>query len=396
MGIALLLVAILGHLALWAGAVNRLHATGLSRSLVRGLSVVFFAAFLSIPVGLGVVLTRIGFRPLEPLPWSAIPKWAIAYLSLCGVLAVAVPVVWLWHRLIHRPEGILWSQRSRLVKISGGGASSLSEEHTHHFLSNLPGNQILQIDLAERALRVPRLQANLDGLSVVHLSDLHFTGRIGKAFFREVVALSNEVAPDLVALTGDLVDTEECIDWVPDVLGQLTARHGVYFVLGNHDRRVDTKRLRQTLVEAGLMDLGGRWVRREVNGETVVLAGNELPWFPPAADMRSAPSRDADGGPLRILLAHSPDQLDWAIAHDFDLMLAGHLHGGQLRLPLIGAILAPSRQGTRFAAGVFHSPPTILHVSRGLSGEWPIRWNCPPELARITLHTTRSEGAGAE
>jgi len=387
MDLILLALAMFGHAVLWAAFVNRLHATGLSRGLVRGVSAVAFAAAALIPVDFGYWFVRLGIHPMGPIPWFDLPAWLIAYVVLCWVLGILVAVGWVWNRLTHRPIHLLRSDRSRLMKLDRGrGRSALSEEHTHHFLANLPGNQVLTIDLSERGLNVPRLDPRLDGLSIVHLSDLHFTGRVGRAFFEEVVGLGNELEPDLVALTGDLVDTNECIDWVPDVLGPLKARHGVYFILGNHDRRVDTKRLRATLCDAGLIDLGGRWVQREINGATVVLAGNELPWFPPAADMRDAPPRAADGSPLRILLSHSPDQLDWAARWDFDLMLAGHLHGGQIRLPLVGPILAPSRQGVRFASGVFHCPPTLLHVSRGVSGELPIRLNCPPELTKITLH----------
>ena len=83
------------------------------------------------------------------------------------------------------------------------------------------------------------------------------------------------------------------------------------------------------------------------------------------------------------------------IAHDVDLMLAGHLHGGQIRLPWIGPILSPSRQGVRYASGVFQSPPTTLHVSRGLSGELPIRLNCPPEVTELVLHGPASSGQQA-
>jgi len=388
MDLTLLFLALFGHAAGWIGFVNRIHATGLSRGLVRLLTALGVAAVILIPVVYVFWFVRLGFRLTGPVTWSAFPTAGMAYVALCWVLAVVVLAWWVWSRLAHRPVGVLRFRQNRFRKLADGKRQSpASEDHMHHFLAHLPGNQILQIDLAERALNLPRLHPALDGLSLVHLSDLHFTGRVGKGFFREVVHLSNELQPDLVALTGDLVDTEECIDWIPDVLGPLVARHGVYFILGNHDLQVDTRRLRQTASETGLVDLGGRWIRREINSASVVLAGNELPWFPPAADMRGAPRRGADGGPLRILLSHSPDQLDWAVAHDVDLMLAGHLHGGQIRLPLVGAILAPSTRGVRFASGVFHSPPTMLHVSRGLSGKLPIRLNCPPELTQLVLHT---------
>ena len=70
---------------------------------------------------------------------------------------------------------------------------------------------------------------------------------------------------------------------------------------------------------------------------------------------------------------------------DVDLLLAGHLHGGQIRFPLIGPIFSPSLWGVKHAWGTFHAPPTILHVSRGVSGQFPIRVNCPPEMIRLSL-----------
>ena len=77
----------------------------------------------------------------------------------------------------------------------------------------------------------------------------------------------------------------------------------------------------------------------------------------------------------------------WAKSHGFDLMLAGHNHGGQIRLPVFGALIAPSRYGFRYAAGLYLEPPTLLHVSRGLAGIHPIRLNCSPELALLILKT---------
>jgi hypothetical protein len=114
----------------------------------------------------------------------------------------------------------------------------------------------------------------------------------------------------------------------------------------------------------------------------VLLAGNECPWFPPAPPW--VPCTDADR-PFSILLSHSPDQLPWARRCGVDLMLAGHTHGGQIRLPVVGPIICPSRYGVRYASGLFAEPPTLLHVSRGLAGVQPLRWGCPPELTLLEL-----------
>jgi predicted MPP superfamily phosphohydrolase len=85
------------------------------------------------------------------------------------------------------------------------------------------------------------------------------------------------------------------------------------------------------------------------------------------------------------LLAHSPDQFGWAQANEVDLMLAGHNHGGQVCLPLLGPIVAPSLHGVRYGSGTFRAGNTVMHVSRGTSSLTPLRWNCPPEIAVLTL-----------
>jgi predicted MPP superfamily phosphohydrolase len=255
----------------------------------------------------------------------------------------------------------------------------------HHLFARLPGNETLQLELSEWILDVPRLDAALDGLSIVHLSDLHFTGWIGKSYFHEVVRRSNELQPDLVAITGDLADNAACLDWAADILGRLSARYGVYFILGNHDLRIDADRLRRSMTERGLIDLGGRWLKVDLRERAVILAGNELPWIGPTASLDGCPPRTATGSPLRIALSHTPDQFRWARAHGVDLLLAGHTHGGQICIPPLGAILSPTFSGVKHVSGVFYREPTILHVTRGVSGTIPLRWNCPPELALLRL-----------
>jgi predicted MPP superfamily phosphohydrolase len=88
---------------------------------------------------------------------------------------------------------------------------------------------------------------------------------------------------------------------------------------------------------------------------------------------------------FRLCLSHTPDHITWARRHEVDLMLSGHVHGGQVRLPLIGPVVVPSLYGRRFDSGTFHLPPTVLHVSRGLSSEQPLRYNCRPEVTKLVL-----------
>ena len=263
-------------------------------------------------------------------------------------------------------------------------------------LSQLPFNDALSVEINEKVLEVPRLDHRLDGISIAHVSDLHLDGTVDKEFFRCAVELVNAMRADFVVLTGDIVDGEAQIDWLSEILGGLRAPFGVYFILGNHDLKVPSlARLRHVLGEAGLIDVGGRWLRLNLRDVSVVLAGDELPWIPPAVDLRDCPPPSSQQGPLRILLAHTPDRLNWARRNEFDVMLAGHTHGGQLRFPVIGPLVSPCRQGVRYDANVFHLPPTILHVSRGLSETFPLRLRCPGELTRLVLRAA-SLRAGQE
>ncbi len=374
----LLLLALFGHVVLWTAFVNRLHATAIPHGVMNPLSYAALIAVITIPVAPAARLWQTPLFGELPVAW-------LAYLTICWIMAAMGIAGWVCRRFLARRDRDKTSQL-----ISRRSLRPLDDERHRHPLLALPGNQCLRIDVAHRSLCLERLHPHLDGFSIVHLSDLHFSGKIGKSYFQEIVHLSNELKPDMVAITGDLIDKKRCFDWLPDTLGKLQSRCGAYFVLGNHDLRIDTRRLRRALTELGLVDLGGRWKEIHVDSHSIVLAGNELPWIVPAADMRTAPARRPDGQPLRILLAHSPDQLDWAAAADFDLMLAGHLHGGQIRIPLVGPILSPSRKGVKYASGTFYTRPTVLHVSRGVSSELPLRLNCEPELARLVLHSKKS------
>jgi predicted MPP superfamily phosphohydrolase len=237
-------------------------------------------------------------------------------------------------------------------------------------------------------LRVPRLARELDGLSLVHLSDLHFTGNIAQDFFDFMVAQTNAQQPDLIAITGDIIDLEPCLPWIGEVLGKLRAKCGVFCVFGNHDRRLrDIPLLIREVEQAGLTYLGGRWAEVRLPGQSLILGGNELPWLGNRPDLAECPVAATEGRPLRILLSHSPDQIVWARAADFDLMLAGHTHGGQVRLPIIGPIVGQSRYGLKYCSGLFYVPPTLLHVSRGVSQLQNLRIHCRPEMTKLVLRS---------
>lgn len=394
----LILLALFGHGALWIGLVNRIHSTGMPRWAVKWLSLLCLAAVVSIPLALAAIALlqlrseseAAGASDFLATLWRA----GVYYFVPCIVLAVIVALVWIRRRVTYKPPAALRSHRAEQVDVARALGFAPVNGRLAYSCRRLPGNQVFRLSVEQREIEFSRLPVALDGVSIVHLSDFHFTGRIGLEYFHEVIRQANAFEPDLIAITGDLVDHAPYIDWLPETLGQLRARAGVYFILGNHDLRTrDLDRLRRTLTELGLVDLGGRWLKVDLRGESLLLAGNELPWISPAADMRAcvaaAVGMERDR-PFRVLLSHSPDQFEWAQRWDFDLMLAGHTHGGQFCLPWIGPLLTPSWHGVQYACGTFAAGRTVMQVSRGTCSELPLRWNCPPELSKIVLRSAKS------
>jgi predicted MPP superfamily phosphohydrolase len=373
----LALFTLVGHCFLWVTAVNLIHSLHMPHRRCTALTLAFFAAFGLGPVAFLAGFLAVGWNPLESSRWLHLPWWGQWYVALCWPIGALGLADWLWRRALRpRPKG-LRCQRAQVTTVLPADHPSLSGRRL--------GREALTIELAEKELELPCLPEVLDGLSILHVSDIHFTGKVPREYFEEVVRLGNAWEPDLVAVTGDIIDGSAFINWVPQTLGRLRGRFGAYFVLGNHDQRHDWRRLRRTLTDCGYVDLGGRWLQTDIRGEPILLAGNELPWFSPAADLADAPPPSCEGGPPRILLAHGPDQFGWARQRSFDLMLAGHNHGGQIQLPFYGPVFSPSWTGVAYASGTFGSGSTLLHVSRGVSSKLPFRWNCPPEMIRLVL-----------
>jgi len=377
-------VLLVGNAAAWMSVYNRVHATGLPRALVQLLGLAALAALLLLSV-LPVAWMITGRLPRLIADHRAAISLAVLWASVSLGMFVFVTASWFFRRRDVDPPHRLAANNTRLLDVTRLLGHVPSDDWLTRALARLPGNEVLQVHVQHKVLRATGLPRDLDGLRIAHLSDLHMTGRFTAAFLDLIVDEVNQWGVDLVAVTGDIVDAEACIDWVPRTLGRLSAPAGCFFVLGNHDRLLkDVRRLRAVLENAGFTDLGGRCITRSIRNSHVLLAGNERPWFPALPPVAQPADRSEQ---FAVALSHSPDQLPWARALRFDLMLAGHVHGGQIRLPVIGPVVCPSHFGVRFASGLFDAPPTLMHVTRGLSGCFPLRWNCPPEICLLELRT---------
>lgn len=389
MNYPLLTVAAIGHVILWASIINRLHGLGTHRRWIDLGTVVSGLMLAVVPIAFAAIIWR-HTRGEVAISGDFVERIASWYAFACATLCGVAVIQRIWLALHAERSGVLLENHTTRVNLRECSTADCFAPGVPALLGRLPGNQAIDLHVHEKRLVVPRLSAAADGLRIAHITDLHMSGRIAKEYFSTVVEQVNKLQPDLIAVTGDLVERDECLDWLPDTLGKLQAASGVFYVLGNHDRRVDQDRLQAALSRLPLIHLGGSWRQIVVHSASIVLAGNELPWYGPAPNSADCPASDSADRPLRILLSHGPDQLSWAVDHEFDLVLAGHNHGGQVRLPGLGAILAPSRSGTRYAGGVFRREQTVMHVSRGTSSLTPFRWNCPPEIALLVLRRNQA------
>ncbi|GAB4439792.1 MAG: metallophosphoesterase [Chloroflexi bacterium OHK40] len=239
--------------------------------------------------------------------------------------------------------------------------------------------RIERVTLHHRAL-----PADLDGLRIGHLSDLHLGMRFTAANSRWAAERMLEEAPDLLALTGDFVSYARAIPTLAHVLAplaRLTPRLGIYAVPGNHDYWEGVAAIRRALAPLGVRFLLNEHVLLERGGARLLVAGVDDQWSG-RPDLGAALAGGPDGA-FRVLLAHCPDIADEAAARGVHVQLSGHTHGGHVRAPGLGALCLP-RHGWRYTIGHERIGAMQLYVSRGLGGV-PLRFGCPPEATVITL-----------
>jgi predicted MPP superfamily phosphohydrolase len=371
--------ACVGHLCLVLASHNRWYGSALPKHVVHAIQAVHVLVLFAGPVALGwfVGLDLIVLFEEPHTLWN----WVlVAYLFACWSAAfVGLPLATV-RRLTRKQPAALLSNHTRTVDVARQlGYVPIGRGFWRH-LTRLPGNDVFRVDFTEKRLQLARLPAAWDGLTILHLSDLHLNGTPDRKFFEHVMDECRAWAPDLVAVSGDVVDDPEHHRWIVPVLGRLKWRIAAFAILGNHDGWYDVSLIRRRVRRCGIQMLCNAWTQIDVRGEPLVVIGNETPWFAPAPDLNDCPA-----GPFRLCLSHTPDNIAWARARRIDLVLAGHLHGGQVRLPVVGSLVVPSRYGRKYDCGTFDEPPTVLHVSRGLSGQEPLRINCRPEVTKLVL-----------
>ena len=265
------------------------------------------------------------------------------------------------------------SRRDLLKGVAAAGVGAVTGSIAHGYLY-----ERFHIALTRERLAVSGLPPALAGLRIGLVTDLHRSETVSHEMVDRAVRLVMAEAPDLVVLGGDYVTWRDrrFITPAADALAPLSAPHGVFAVLGNHD---DDRDMPAALSAKGFVVLRDARTRLTIRGEILDLAGIRF-WTSRLSEIASV-LRGAS--PNVILLAHTPKRLIEAATLAVPLVLSGHTHGGQIVLPVVGAVAA---REFPVIAGTGRRDSTAIFVSRGVGTVYvPVRLNCPPEVAILTL-----------
>jgi predicted MPP superfamily phosphohydrolase len=260
------------------------------------------------------------------------------------------------------------------------------------------------VKVKRETLKIKALPDSFEGLKIVQISDIHLAGFYKHpAYIKKVVALVNELDPDLLCFTGDMVHNfSEELDPFIDILNELKAPLGKYAVLGNHDYGVyfkwDSKeeeaanleRVKSQIRAAGFDLLLNEHRTIGLNGDSLELIGVEnwgKPPFPQKGELKRA-MFGVDPGRIKILLSHDPSHWDLQVSHktDIQLTLSGHTHGMQFGIEIGKFRWSPSKWTYRHWAGLYHENGQQLYVNRGLGYTgFPGRVGIRPEITLLTL-----------
>ena len=254
-----------------------------------------------------------------------------------------------------------------------------------------------EISVLSHRILIRHLPTAFVGHRIVQLSDFHLEEFTEPFFLERVVDHVNRLNPDTVLLTGDFI-TRGSLNFLferhaaarcAEILATIRCPQK-YAVLGNHDVAVNAPMVTAALRSQGLPVLHNRFETLTVKGDSLHIAGTADPGTDRPDLITAVPATPQ--GPV-LLMSHAPDYADFVLSHprgsNVDLMLSGHSHGGQVRLPLVGPLVLPPL-GRKYIEGLFQFDSMQLYVNRGLGTVGiPVRLNCPPEITLLTLE--RSE-----
>ena len=255
------------------------------------------------------------------------------------------------------------------------------------------GNKALELNTY--TITSSRLPKSFDGYRIAHVSDLH-NAQMGEDN-KKLLQMLQEAEPDIIAITGDLIDSRNTkVDIALQFVQEALKIAPCYYVTGNHEARVNAyDELKNAMASAGVIILEDASREIFISDDSITLLGVNDPSF--QTDYLLGASESVmnskltnlytNGERFTILLSHRPELFETYRDYDIDLILSGHAHGGQFRLPFIGGVVAPN-QGwfPEFDAGIYTEGNTNMVVSRGVGNSlFPFRMNNRPEVILVEL-----------
>lgn len=354
------------------------------------------AAMLNLP---GMMVARVFYVADHHVALGDLPAFMLLSSVVTAALFGMLVFVWLLRRGRRAPSPPVTGRRRFFNRVGVAGLGGLAGLGAYTVLVE-PSRLLVR----RRELGIKDLPPGLAGLTVLHLTDLHLGWYTSASFLERVVERANRLKPDLVLLTGDYVlAAAEFVAPVARIISGLRPRLGTLAVMGNHDHWVggDVSRAGIRASGARLLENEAVWVSpgRDLSDERPVagglcFAGLEDPWE--GQPNLAAAMKDARPDDPRLVLCHNPDFAESGQARSggqrVDLMLSGHTHGGQVRLPFVGTPITPSRYGARYARGMVQGPAFPVHVSAGVGTTiLPVRFRVPPEMTLLTLSRIKTE-----
>jgi predicted MPP superfamily phosphohydrolase len=357
------------HYFLWA---RLARDPGWPAPVVRGMG--WGLALLAVSIPIGIVASRTLSRDAaSPFAWFAYVWMGVMFVLFLTLLPMELV------RVGARVAGVDPERRVALARILAGAAGIIG------LVESGVGIASVLSRVAVKQIRVPiaKLPKALSGYTIVQLTDIHVGPTIGRAFIEQIVRTTNALAPDLIAITGDLVDgSVAALGALVEPLRELRAKDGVYFVTGNHEY--------YSGVDAWIAHLETLGIRVLRNERVELKEGLDLAGVDDTSAHNfghghgqdvSRAMAGRDPSRALVLLAHQPKAVLEACKAGVDLQLSGHTHGGQI-WPWGYAV----RIDQPHVAGLHDHEGTAIYVSRG-TGYWgpPLRVGAPAEITRIEL-----------
>lgn len=276
-----------------------------------------------------------------------------------------------------------WTRRASIASVAGGGAALAAGVVAYAAVV-----EPRRIVVDRVCLPIADLAPELESLTLVQLSDMHCgPSRRWPTHLRRAVQIANELRPDLIMLTGDYADDTSIVPQCAAILSELRAPRGVVAVFGNHDYYGSPRRphvLSEALRGAGIVVLHNEVYEVAARAPLQIVGLDDA--YTGHDKLTVALERLPRRRGVRIMLSHYPDVVERLAPGTVDVVLSGHAHGGQIRLPLLSHLVRRHHVHTSYSHGMYDVDGVRLYVNRGLGSSFPqVRLFSPPEVTHLTL-----------